>query len=393
MSTLFDPSDTHRSLRDMVRRFAEAEVAPGAAERDRAERFDRGLIERLGALGLLGITAPEDRGGAGLDATAAVIVHEELGWADAGMALAYLSHAILFVNGLARSTPSGGEATLAAALTGSRIGAVAMSEPGAGTDLLGMRTRAVADGDDFVIDGTKLWITNGHLGDGQPADAVLVYAKTREQGPRALSCFLVEAGTPGYALARPVTDKLGTRAAPCAELQFNACRLTRAHLLGAEGAGLIQIFRTLEIERITLAAIALGIAARAFEIMNAYASDRHAEGRPIREFGQIQTHIAESYAALMAARAHVYAAAAEIDLDRPGPGLGADSAKLTAAHTATDIADRAIQVLGGNGYIADYTVERLWRDARLLGIGGGTNEALQKNLTRNLVRLSGRVTQ
>ncbi|MGF1528564.1 MAG: acyl-CoA dehydrogenase family protein [Candidatus Competibacterales bacterium] len=393
MGTLFEPTAEHAALRELARRFAEREVAPGAMARDCEERSDLALLRALGALGLLGITIPEAYGGVEMDAVAAVIVHEELAWADAGFALAYLSHSILFLNGLARhGDPDRWRDLLAEGCRGQRIGAVAISESEAGTDVLAMRTRARWEGDRYILNGVKLWITNGAFDEGHPADVVLVYARTSDQGTRGLSLFLVERGMPGFFLGRSIRGKLGMRSASCGELRFEGCALSPERRIGAEGAALMQMLRTLELERITLAAIGTGIALRALEIMNRYASDRQVEGRPLREYGQIQRHIAESYAELMAARAYLYATAAALDLERPGRGLGADGSKLVTASTAKAVADRAIQVLGGNGYVADYEVERLWRDARLLAIGGGSNEALQKNITRNLSRERGRLS-
>jgi isovaleryl-CoA dehydrogenase len=393
MTHLFDPTDEARALRELTRRFAETEVAPQARIHDENETFNRPLFERAGALGLLGLLAPPEAGGSALDATACVIVHEELGWADPGFALAYLSHAVLFLGGLARHPDHpAATAILSAACSGQSIGAVAMSEAEAGTDVLAMRTRATADGDDYVLDGTKMWITNGAHGAGGLAEHVLVYARTSENGPRGLSLFLLDGSTPGFTLARTIKGKLGMRAASCAELLLVGCRVPRARRIGAEGSAVMQMLCTLEIERIALAAIGVGLGLRALEIMNSYADTRRVGGQPLRHYGQIQRHIAETYAEVMAARAAVYAAADGLDLDKPGRGVGADSAKLIAAQAAQAAANRAIQVLGGNGYVAEYEVERLWRDARLLAIGGGTNEALQKNITRNLARRAHRLT-
>lgn len=383
----------HEALRDLVRRFAECEVAPQAAHHDQHETFNRSLFEQAGKLGLLGLLAPEEVGGTGMDATACAIVHEELAWADPGFALAYLSHAVLFVNALARHGISDvTRPVLEAACAGTEIGAVAMSEPGAGTDILAMQTRAVRNGENYVIDGTKTWITNGVQAEGALADRFLVYARTSDQVQRGLSLFLVSGQTPGFSLGRAVTGKLGMRAASCAELFFNRCQLSATYRIGGEGSALMQMLRTLEIERVALAAIGVGIGLRALQIMNAYASDRRVEGKPLRHFGQIQRQLAETHAEVLAARALLYQVTGELDLDRPGPGLGADSVKLVAARSAQAATDRAIQVLGGNGYIVDFEVERLWRDARLLSIGGGTNEALQKNITRNLARITGRLS-
>jgi len=387
MTDLFNPTEEHRALRDMVRAFVEREVDPQAAEHDKLEKFNLPLFRKLGELGLLGITVDERFGGAGMDPVAAVIAHEELSAADPGFCLAYLAHSMLFVNNLARNGDDAQrERFLPRACQGDIVCGMAMSEPGAGTDVLGMQTRAVRDGDGWVLDGSKMWITNGALTDTELGDAFLVYART-SPGSRGVSLFLVEKGTPGFRLGQKIKDKLGMRASTTAELVFDGCRVPADNLVGSEGQAVIHMMRNLEIERLTLAAMSLGMARRAIEVMNRHASERKAFGQPIREYGQIQRHIAESYAEYMAGRSYVYQVAASLALDSGGNRVDSDGVKLYCGTMAKHVADRAIQVLGGYGYVGEYQVERLWRDAKLIEIGGGTVEAHQKNITRDLARL------
>ncbi len=381
----FNPTEEHRALREMVRAFAESEVEAQAAEHDRSERFNQPLFRKLGALGLLGITVEERFGGAGMDATAAVIAHEELAAVDPGFTLAYLAHAMLFVNNLSQNgNDAQRQRLLPAACTGAKIGGMCMSESGAGTDVMGMGTRAYRDGDNWRLNGAKMWITNGAVSDKELGDVFLVYARTGEDGSNALSLFLVEKGMAGFKLGQKIHDKLGMRASTTAELVFEDVVVPAANLVGQEGKAIRSMMRNLEIERLTLAAMSLGIARRCIEIMNRYASERHSFGEPLRSFGQIQRHIADSYAEWMAGRCYVYNTANALRLDRSGNRIDSDGVKLYAAQMAKNVADRAIQVLGGFGYVGEYRVERLWRDAKLLEIGGGTNEAHQKNMTRDL---------
>lgn len=384
---LFNPSAEHRALREMVRAFAESEVEPQAAEFDRTEQFNIKLFRRLGELGLLGVTVDEKYGGSGMDAVAAVIVHEELAAVDPGFTLAYLAHSMLFVNNLAHN---GSDAQcskyLPRACSGEIICGMGMSEPAAGTDVLGMQTRAQPDGDAWVLNGAKMWITNGAISDTELGDAFLVYARTSGSGARSLSLFLVEKGYAGFRLGQKIKDKLGMRASPTAELVFDDCRVPGDGLVGQEGDATLQMMRNLELERVTLAAMSLGIARRSVEIMNNYARERKAFGRPISDYGQIQRHIADSYAEYMAGRSYVYNVAANLKLADAGNRVDSDGVKLYCATMAKNVADRAIQVLGGYGYVGEYRVERLWRDAKLIEIGGGTLEAHQKNMTRDLSR-------
>jgi isovaleryl-CoA dehydrogenase len=382
---LFNPTPEHAALRRLVRDFAEGEVDPQAAASDRAETFNVPLFRKLGDLGLLGITVPVEYGGSGMDAVAAVIAHEELASADPGFTLAYLAHALLFANNVARNASAEQCARfLPPVCRGERIAGMCMSEPGAGTDVLGMQTTAVRDGDEYVITGSKMWITNGALTDSELGDVFLVYARPGGGGRRDLSSYVVEKGMPGFTLGQRLHDKLGVRASSTAELVFDACRVPAANRLGEDGQAMLHMMRNLEIERLGLAAMSLGIARRCVEIMTRYARERRAFGKALNEFGQIQRHVAESYAEFMAGRSYVYRTAMALDLDRGGQRIESDGVKLYCATMAKHVADRAIQVLGGYGYVGEYQVERLWRDAKLIEIGGGTLEAHQKNMTADL---------
>lgn len=386
---LYNPSESHQMLRETVRAFVRGEVEEQALQFDREERFNLPLFRKLGELGLLGITVPMDHGGSEMDAVAAVIAHEELSYADPGFALAYLAHSMLCVNNLAYNCDDEQKRRFLPKLcSGEWVGAMGMSEPGAGTDVLGMRTQAHRDGSDYIINGQKMWITNGCVDDeGTPCDVVLVYAKTGEHNGRPLlSTFVVEKGMPGFSVGQKITDKTGMRASNTAELVFEDVRVPAANLIGQEGDSLIHMMRNLEIERLTLAAMSVGIARRCVEDMSRYASDRKAFGKPISTFGQIQRYIGDSFAEYRAVKAYVYDTAARLQLTESGNRLDSDGVKLVAAPMAKNVADRAMQVMGGYGYVGEYVVERLWRDAKLLEIGGGTLEAHQKNIARDLSR-------
>ncbi len=381
---LFAPTPEHRLLADTLAEFVAREVEPQAREHDRTETFNLPLFRQAGELGLLGVTLPEEYGGAGLDATAAVQVYEALSTSDPAFALSVLAHAILFAQNVnVNANEVQKKHVLPRAATGEWIGGLCMTEPAVGTDVLAMRTRARRDGDDYVLDGVKTYITNGGVDDQTLGDAFVVYAAT---GEREITAFLVEKGTPGFRLGQKWTDKLGMRASFTAELVFEGARVPVANRLGADGEGTLAMMRNLEIERLALAAMSVGIAKRAVEVMTAYSSERKAFGVPIREHGQIQRYIGESYAEYRAARTLVYEVARRFDLEATGQRVDADACKLFAAGVGKRAADAAIQVLGGNGYVGEYVVERLWRDAKLLEIGGGTLEAHQKNLTKDLTR-------
>ncbi|GBD27665.1 Acyl-CoA dehydrogenase [bacterium HR30] len=380
---LHAPTEEHRLLAHTVESFVRDEVEPQAQSYNRDERFNRELFRRAGELGLLGLTVPSEDGGAGLDATAAVIVHEALSWSDPGFCLAYLAHAVLFVHNFAtNANEQQKRRVLPQVLSGQWIGGMCMTEPEAGTDVLGMRTTAELQGDHYVLNGRKMFITNGAIDDNTLGDVFLVYAKTGGK----ISTFLVEKGMPGFTLGQRLHDKLGMRSSMTAELVFDHCLVPAGNLIGEEGASLQHMMRNLEIERVALAAMSLGIAMRCLETMVQYANTRHAFGVPLREHGQIQRYIGDSYAEFRAARSYVYDVARRLDLRSLGNRADADGAKLFAARVGKNIADRAIQVLGGYGYMGEYVVERLWRDAKLIEIGGGTLEAHQKNITKDLCR-------
>jgi isovaleryl-CoA dehydrogenase len=381
---LFAPTPEHALLGETLREFVEREVEPQAADHDRREAFNHALFRSAGELGLLAVTLPEEHGGAGLDAVAAVQVFEALSRADPGFALAALAHAILFAQNV---SVNGNEAqrarVLPKAASGEWIGGMCMTEPEVGTDVLAMKARARRDGDRYVIDGVKTFITNGGIDEHTLGDAFVVYAATAE---REISAFLVEKGSPGFRLGQKWTDKLGMRASFTAELVFEGVEVPESNRLGDEGAGALAMMRNLEVERLTLAAMSLGIAGRCLDVMVGYANERKSYGVLIREHGQIQRYIAESYAEYRAARSFVYDVARRMDLHRTGQRVAADATKLFASQVGKRIADNAIQVLGGNGYMGEYVVERLWRDAKLLEIGGGTLEAHHKNISKDLCR-------
>lgn len=384
-----NPTDEHKMLRDMVKSFVQAEVEPQAHIHDKAEKFNLELFKKLSKLGLLGITVPEEFGGSGLDATAVVIAHEELSTSDPGFCLAYLAHTLLAVNNLAvNGSDEQKKKYLPGLSSGKLIGAMAMSESDYGTDALGMKMTGVKQGDHYILNGRKMWITNGALDDNKtPCDFVWVYAMTGTKNDRVqISTFIVEKGDVGFYVGQKITDKLGMRASNTAELVFENCKIPLDRLVGREGDSALHMMRNLEIERVGLAAMGLGIARRSLEIMNKYAIERHAFGKPLNYYGQIQKYIAESFAEFRSAQCYVYETARRLDLTKEGNRLDSDGAKLVATTMSKNVADRAIQVLGGYGYVGEYHVERLWRDAKLLEIGGGTLEAHQKNITRDLAK-------
>ncbi len=386
-----NPSEEHTMLREMVRDWTQEYVEPQALEYDREEKFNLPLLREMGEMGLLGISAPEQYGGAGLDATACAIVHEELSASDPGFALAYLAHSMLFVNNLAiNGNEEQKQRILPLVCSGEWIGAMAMSEPDVGTDVLGLSTTAKQQQDGtWKINGRKMWITNGCLDeDGTPADVVWVYAKTGtdDKGRVQMSTFLVEAGMPGYAVGQKIYDKTGMRASNTAELVFDDCIVPAENLVGSVGESIIHMMRNLELERLTLAAMSLGIARRSLHEMNKYASERSAFKTQIRNFGQMQRYIGESWSKYRAMRAYIYDTANNMSLGKAGQRLDSDGVKLFASTAAKEIADAAMQVMGGYGYVGEYNVERLWRDSKLLEIGGGTLESHHKNITRDLFK-------
>ena len=381
---LFAPTPEHQLLGESLREFVTREVEPQAADHDRSEEFNMDLFRAAGELGLYGVTIPEEMGGAGLDATAAVQVFEALSTSDPGFALSVLAHAILFAHNIALNGNDDQRSRfLPKSISGELICGMCMTEPEGGTDVMAMRTKAERDGDDYLVNGTKTFISNGGIDEETLGDAFVVYAAA---GRRGMSSLLVEKGMPGFSLGQKWTDKLGMRSSFTAELLFEDVRVPAANLIGDEGMGAIPMIRTLEIERLTIAAMSVGIAQRALEVMIEHASERKSFGVPIREHGQIQRYIGESFAEYKAARVQVYEAARRLDLDATADRLDGDAAKLFASQAAKRACDAAIQVLGGYGYMGEYVVSRLWRDARLLEIAGGTLEAHHKNIASVLAR-------
>jgi len=376
---LENPTEEHRMLRQMVRDFAREIVEPQADEHDQLAKLNEPLLRRVGELGLLGVTVPGEHGGAGLDALGAVIVHHELAKSDPGFTLAYLAHAMLFVNNLYWAANDEQRARyLPKVLSGEWIGAMGMTEPSSGTDVLGMKTIARQEGDRFILNGRKTLITNA-----PEAHVFIIYATVEGK----VTTFVVERGFPGLSTSEKI-PKMGMRASTMGEVMLDDCVVPAANLLGGVGGGIRNMMRNLEIERLTLAAMSLGIADRCMEIMTRYAAERESFGKPIHEHGQIQRYIAESYAKTEAARALIYTVAREVGPDKRNR-LGTDAAKLFAAPVGKEVADNAMQVLGGWGYCTEYKVERLLRDAKLLEIGGGTLESHQKNITKELQRRNG----
>ena len=380
---LFQPTEDHKMLRQTVALFVQDKVEKQALEYDRKELFNLKLFKKMGELGLLGITVDPAFGGAGMDTLSTVIAHEELSSSDPGFCLAYLAHAMLCAHNISiNANEEQKKKWLPKLCSGEWIGAMAMSESSAGTDVFGMKSKFKKEGDHFILNGRKMWITNGALDDHKtPADCVLLYAQSNK---KEISSFLIQKDFAGYEVGQKIKDKTGMRASNTAELVFNDCKIPKENLIGKEGESLVHMMRNLEIERLSLSAMSLGIAKRCIRDMNKYASERQAFGQNIRDFGQIQKHLSESYAEYMACRTYVYNIARRMDLSEAGQRLQADTAKLICAKMGKRVADRAIQVLGGYGYVGEYHVERLWRDAKLLEIGGGTNEALQKNITKEM---------
>lgn len=381
---LFAPTQEHQLLAESLREFVTREVEPQAADHDRTEEFNMDLFRAAGELGLYGVTIPEEMGGAGLDATAAVQVFEALSTSDPGFALSALAHSILFAHNVAVNGNDEQRARfLPKAISGEWICGMCMTEPEGGTDVMAMHTKAELDGDEYVLNGTKTFISNGGIDEATLGDAFVVYAAT---GRRGISSLLVEKGMPGFSLGQKWADKLGMRSSFTAELLFNDVRVPVANRIGDEGMGAIPMIRTLEIERLTIAAMSVGIAQRSIEVMIEHASERKSFGVPIREHGQVQRYIGESFAEYKAARVLVYEAARRLDLDATVNRLDADAAKLFASQAAKRASDAAIQVLGGYGYMGEYVVSRLWRDSKLLEIAGGTLEAHHKNIASVLAR-------
>ncbi|MFN4140355.1 isovaleryl-CoA dehydrogenase [Aestuariivirga sp.] len=369
------------ALRDSVRRFAAEKVAPLAAEADRRNEFPQQLWAEFGALGLLGLTVPEGDGGAGMGYLAHCVAMEELSRASAAIALSYGAHSNLCVNQIARNASAEQKRRfLPKLISGGHVGALAMSEPEAGSDVVSMKLRAERRGDAYVLNGRKMWITNG-----PDADILFVYAKTDPQaGAHGISAFIVERGMKGFSTG-PKLDKLGMRGSNTSELVFADCEVPAENRIGAEGEGVRILMSGLDYERAVLAAGPLGIMAACLDAVLPYVTARRQFGKVIGEFQLIQAKLADMYTALSACRAHVYAVAAACDRGDPAR-KDAAAAILHAAESATRMALDAIQCLGGNGYTSDYPVGRLLREAKLYEIGAGTSEIRRMLIGRELFR-------
>lgn len=376
---LFNPTEEHQALRETVYKFGKEVIAPQANQFDDDERFNMDLFRRLiNELGILGVTIPEEDGGIGMDAIATVICHEEMSRFDPAFTMSYLAHEVLFLNNFYyASSAAQREKYLQKVLSGEWMAGMAMTEPEVGTDVLGMQCTAVKQGDKYILNGTKQFITNG-----PEADIFIIYAKP-DRDKKAISTFVVEKTSPGFSVGKKEI-KMGMKASSTSCLVMEDCEIPAENLLGEEGHGLVHMMRNLEIERVALGAQSIGIALQCIDVMSQYAmNERKAFGKPLIAFGQIQQMVAESYARTAAARGLIYLVAKDIDPNVRN-SLGASSAKLIATTTAEIVARNAVQILAGYGYSREYNVERLLRDAILLSIGGGTNEAMQKNIIADL---------
>src|SRR5579871_3051606 len=367
------------ALRDSVRGFSDNEIAPRADEIDRTNQFPRDLWPRMGALGLHGITVEEEYGGAGLGYLEHCVAMEEISRGSAAVGLSYGAHSNLCVNQLRRNgTEEQKRKYLPKLISGEHVGALAMSEPGAGSDVVSMKTRADKKADRYVLNGSKMWITNGPV-----ADTLVIYAKTDPAaGPRGITAFLVEKGMKGFSTAQKL-DKLGMRGSDTCELVFQDCEVPEENVLGEVGHGVNVLMSGLDYERAVLAAGPLGIMQAALDVVLPYVHERKQFGQPIGEFQLVQGKLADMYVNMNAARAYVYAVAKACDRGET-TREDAAGAILFAAEKATTIALDAIQLLGGNGYINDYPTGRLLRDAKLYEIGAGTSEIRRMLIGRQL---------
>jgi isovaleryl-CoA dehydrogenase len=375
----FHLGETIEMLRESVRHFADAEIAPRAADIDRSNQFPPDLWRKMGDLGLLGITVEEEYGGTNVGYLAHVVAMEEISRASGSVGLSYGAHSNLCVNQIRRNgNPAQKRKYLPKLISGEHVGALAMSEPGAGSDVVSMRLRADRKGDRYVLNGNKMWITNG-----PDADTLVVYAKTDVQaGPRGITAFLVEKGMKGFSTAQKL-DKLGMRGSNTCELVFEDCELPAENVLSEEGQGVNVLMSGLDYERAVLAGGPLGIMAACMDVVLPYVHERQQFGQPIGEFQLMQGKIADMYTTMNACKAYVYAVGQACDRGQT-TRKDAAGAILYAAEKATWMAGEAIQALGGNGYINDYATGRLWRDAKLYEIGAGTSEIRRMLIGREL---------
>ena len=377
----FDLGDSIDMLRDAVQQFVKAEITPRAADIDSSNEFPMDLWRKLGDMGLLGITVEEEYGGSGMGYLAHVVAIEEISRGSASVGLSYGAHSNLCVNQIRKN---GNEAQkrkyLPKLISGEHVGALAMSEPNAGSDVVSMKLRAEKKGDRYILNGNKMWITNG-----PDADTLVVYAKTDiNAGPRGITAFIIEKGMKGFSTAQKL-DKLGMRGSNTGELVFEDCEVPEENVLGGEGRGVNVLMSGLDYERTVLSGGPIGVMAACMDVVVPYVHERKQFNQSIGEFQFIQGKLADLYTNLNASRAYVYAVAKACDRDETAR-KDAAACFLFASERATAMASEAIQILGGNGYINDYPTGRLWRDAKLYEIGGGTTEIRRMLIGRELFR-------
>ncbi len=377
----FGLGETADMIRDSVAGFAADKITPRAAEIDASNQFPRDLWPQLGDLGVLGVTVEEEFGGAGLGYLEHCVAMEEISRASASVGLSYGAHSNLCVNQIRRQGSAAQKSRyLPKLISGEHVGALAMSEPGAGSDVVSMRLRADRRGDQYILNGSKMWITNG-----PEADTLVVYAKTDpEAGPRGITAFLIEKGFAGFSTAQKL-DKLGMRGSDTCELVFEDCAVPEENVLGAVGEGVRILMSGLDYERLVLSAGPLGIMQACMDVVMPYVHEREQFGQPIGEFQLMQGKIADMYTTMNAAKSYVYIVAKACDR---GDTTRADAAGaiLYAAEKATWMALEAVQALGGNGYINEYPTGRLLRDAKLYEIGAGTSEIRRMLIGRELFK-------
>ena len=380
----FDLGETADMIRDSVKGFADARIAPIAAKIDKTDEFPRYLWPEMGALGLLGITVEEEWGGSGLGYLEHAVAMEEISRASASVGLSYGAHSNLCVNQMRRwGNNDQKKRYLAKLISGEHLGSLAMSEPGAGSDVVSMRLRAEKRGSKYILNGSKMWITNG-----PSADTLIVYAKTDpDRNSRGISAFIIEKGFKGFSVAQKL-DKLGMRGSETGELVFQDCEVPEENLIGPLNGGVEVLMSGLDYERTVLAAGATGIMQACMDVVLPYVRDRKQFGKSIGEFQLIQGKLADMYVKMNASKAYVYAVAKACDAGRTAR-KDAAGAILFAAETATQLALDAIQILGGNGYINDYPAGRLLRDAKLYEIGAGTSEIRRWLIGRELFNETG----
>ena len=371
----------HELIRDTVRRLAEEELAPIAARIDADDWFPREFFHRLGEIGALGVLVPEEYGGSGGDYVGATLIMEELARHSGSVSLSYGAHAVLCVGAIARDAGTEQkERVLPRLCSGEAIGAWALTEPDSGSDALAMRTRAVRDGDFYVLDGSKTFITNG-----SEAETLVLYARTDPAlGAQGISVFLVDGKAPGFSCSRKL-EKMGMRGSPTAELRLEGVRVPVADRLGEENHGVAMMMRGLDVERATLAGISIGLAQAALDHALRYARERKQFGRPIADFQMVQKILADMYVELTAARLLVYEAASRCVQQASGVSKLASAAKLFSSEIATRAGLAAVQIFGGYGYTRDYPVERIARDAKHMEIGAGTSEIQRTIIARELL--------